>query len=193
LGLHESVLSGAIAAALPIIAVAAIGFARQPWGEPFRWPLRFGDPKIIFISVLLVFGSLLVAGAFAQLYSSVTNKPFPLQRTIPLIRSALQANPAIAWIAVALVIPCAEEIIFRGLLYGAFQKIWGITGAILGSSILFVCVHLQFVGSLALLCLGLILAWTRTRTGSLGLPIALHGLNNAIAMLVITLAPHPGT
>ena len=43
LGLNESVFSGLMVAASPIILVAANGFARQPWGAPFQWPLRFGS------------------------------------------------------------------------------------------------------------------------------------------------------
>jgi membrane protease YdiL (CAAX protease family) len=193
LGIHETVLTGAMVAGLPIIAAALTGFARQPWGEAFRWPPRFGTPKIILISVLLIFGVVLVASAFAQLYVHVTDKPFPLQRTIPLIRNALQANPVVAWLGIAFIIPCVEEILFRGLLFGAFQKIWGITGAVLASSFLFVCVHLQIIGFLALFLLGVILAWARLRSGSLGLPIVLHSLNNAIAMTVLTLAPPTST
>jgi membrane protease YdiL (CAAX protease family) len=193
LGLHETVLCGTIVAALPIIAVALTGFARQPWGEPFRWPFRFGCSKIILISILLVFAIILSTVAFAQLYSFLTNRPFPIQPIIPLIRSALEANAVVAWLAIALVIPCVEEIFFRGLLFGAFQKMWGITGAVLGSSLVFVCAHVQVVGSFALFCLGLTLAWARLRSRSLGLPIVLHGLNNAIAMAVITFVPHSGT
>jgi len=189
LGLREVILNGAMIAGLPIVAAAFFGFARQPWGEPFKWPLRFGGVKIIVISVLLIFAMLLVSGAFGQLYTHLTHKPFPLQRTIPLIRSALLANPATAWIGIALVIPCVEEILFRGLLFGAFQKSMGVTGAVLASAFIFVCIHLQLFGFLGLFMLGLILAWARLKTGSLGLPIALHGLNNAIAMAVITFGP----
>jgi membrane protease YdiL (CAAX protease family) len=189
LGWHEAVLSGAIISGLPIIIVAFTGFARQPWGEPFRWPLRFGSPKLILMCVLYMFGTLLIANGLALFYSYVTNNPFPVQRTIPLIRNALQANPIVAWLGVVFVIPCVEEIIFRGLLFAAFQKFWGIIGAILASSVLFVFVHFQIVGFLVLFLLGLILAWARLRSSSLGLPIALHALNNTIAILILTSYP----
>ena len=139
--------------------------------------------------MLLIFVTVLIASAFAQLYVYATHKPFPLQRTIPLIRNAFQANPVVAWLGIAFIISCVEEILFRGLLFGAFQKMWGITGAVLASSFLFVCVHLQIFGFLALFLLGLILAWARLRSGSLGLPILLHSLNNSIAMAVLTFAP----
>ena len=188
---HESVLSGASLSALPIIIVAGVGFARQPWGEPFRWPPRFGSPKLIMTCVTCIFGSLLVANGFAILYNYVTHNPFPMQRTIPLIRSALLANPVAAWLSVVVIIPCVEEIIFRGLLFGAFQKVWGTTGATLASSVLFVLIHLQLIGFLVLFLLGLILAWARLRTSSLALPIALHAFNNSIALLMLTFVRLP--
>ena len=192
-GFREVVLTGAMIAGLPIVAVGFWGFARQPWGEPFKWPPRFGDAKTIVLCVLSIFGMMLIAGAFAHAYVVITHKPFPLQRTIPLIRAALQANPIVAWIAVTVVIPCVEEILFRGLLFGALQKFMGVTAAAMISSFLFVCVHLQLVGLVLLFLLGLILAWARLRSGSLGLPIALHALNNAIALSVLMFAPLPKT
>ncbi len=189
LGLNESAFSGLMLAALPIILVAATGFARQPWGAPFQLPLRFGTWKIAAISLFLLCLLFLMSAAFSQLYVEITHKPPPLQYSIPLIQKALQTNPVIAWLTVPLVIPAVEEILFRGLFYGAFEKRWGIKGAILGSAFVFACVHLQFVGFFYLFCIGAVLGWARWRCSSLGLPIAIHGLNNATALLALTFFP----
>ena len=189
LGLNESVFSGLMVAASPIILVAANGFARQPWGAPFQWPLRFGSWKVAAMSFLLLLLLFLMSAAFSWLYMQIMHKPLPLQHTIPLIQKALRTNPLIAWLAVPFVLPVIEEILFRGLFYGAFEKRWGIRGAILGSAFVFACVHLQVVGFVYLFCIGVILAWARWRSGSLGLPIAIHGLNNATALLALTFLP----
>jgi membrane protease YdiL (CAAX protease family) len=189
LGLNESVFSGMMVAASPIILVAANGFARQPWGAPFQWPLRFGSWKVAAMSFLLLLLLFLMSAAFSWLYMQIMHRPLPLQHAIPLIQKALRTNPLIAWLAVPLVLPVVEEILFRGLFYGAFEKRWGIRGAILGSAFVFACIHLQVVGFIYLFCVGVILAWARWRCGSLGLPIAIHGLNNATALLVLTFFP----
>jgi len=139
-----------------------------------------------FLLLLLLF---LMSAAFSWLYMQIMHKPLPLQHTISLIQKALRTNPLIAWLAVPLVLPVIEEILFRGLFYGAFEKRWGIRGAILGSAFVFACVHLQVVGFVYLFCIGVILAWARWRSGSLGLPIAIHGLNNATALLALTFLP----
>jgi FOG: TPR repeat len=189
LGLNESVFSGMMLAGLPIILVEAIGFARQPWGVPFQLPLRFGPWRVAGISFLLLLLLFLMSAAFSWLYVEIMHKPPPLQHSIPLIQKALQTNPLIAWLAVPLVLPVIEEILFRGLFYGAFERRWGIRGAILGSAFVFAFVHLQFVGFVYLFCIGVVLAWARWRSGSLGLPIAIHGLNNAVALLALTFFP----
>ena len=177
-------------AALPVVATAFVGFARQPWGEPFKWPLGFGNLKTIAISLSLMFGWFVVSVALAQLYVEITDKPFPYQHMIPFSR-ALQANPVVAWLGVVFVIPCTEEILFRGLRFGAFQKLWGVRGALIATSILFVFYHLRLIGSLTLLLLALILGWARVRSGSVGLPIALHALNNALVLTVLTFGLAP--
>jgi len=189
LPLHETVLSGAILAALPIIVVGLTGFARQPWGEPFRWPPRFGSAKVVVLSLLLVLAVGLVGIGNAYLYTQLTGKPFPVPRVLPLIKNALKVNPAVAWLSVAVVIPFVEEILFRGLLFGAFEKHWGVKAAVWASALVFVLVHLQIIGFLPLLFLGVLLAWARVKTGSIALPILLHGLNNAIATAMLAFAP----
>jgi membrane protease YdiL (CAAX protease family) len=138
------------------------------------------------ISLLLLFLTFLMGAACSQLYVLLTHKPFPLQQSIPFIKNALNTNPVVAWVGVALVIPLVEETLFRGLFFGAFEKRWGVKGAILGSSLLFVFVHLQIVGFFYLFCLASILGWARWKSGSLGLPIVVHALNNLVALSVIT-------
>jgi membrane protease YdiL (CAAX protease family)/Flp pilus assembly protein TadD len=193
LKLAENALAGLILAGLPVIVVAMTGFARQPWGEPFRWPLRFGTWRTIAISLLLLLLLFTMSAGFSELYVQITHKPAPLQHIIPLIKGVLQTNPLIAWAAVPVVIPVVEEVLFRGLFYGALEKRWGIKGAILGSAFLFSCVHLQFIGFFYLFCFGLILGWARWQSRSLGLPIAIHSLNNATAMLALTLSTVNGS
>jgi uncharacterized protein len=184
-----NIFAGLVIAGLPVIVIAATGFVRQPWGEPFRWPWRFGGWKSLCISLLLLFALWLTNAALSSVYAQLTHKPVPLQNTIPLMVQALRTNPVISWLSIPLIIPIVEEILFRGLFYGALQKRWGVKAAIIGSALVFALVHLQLVGFFYLFCFGLILGWARCRSGSLGLPIALHCLNNALLMLALTFTP----
>jgi membrane protease YdiL (CAAX protease family) len=78
-----------------------------------------------------------------------------------------------------------EEILFRGLIYGALERRLRVSGAILVSSLLFALVHLQVVYFIPIFCLGLVLGWARWKANSLGLPILIHVLNNGVALILL--------
>ena len=79
--------------------------------------------------------------------------------------------------------PLAEELFFRGFLYGGLRR-YGVPIAAVVSGLVFGGVHIggSPIGFLVpLAVLGIILALLYERTGSLYPPIALHALNNSIA------------
>lgn len=84
---------------------------------------------------------------------------------------------------VSVVAPIAEELFFRGFLFGALRK-RGLVVALLVSGGVFGLAHLGgsplgFIVPLA--TLGVLLALVYERTGSLYAAIALHALNNSVA------------
>jgi membrane protease YdiL (CAAX protease family)/Flp pilus assembly protein TadD len=188
LTIPEDILAGIALAGVPIILVAAMAFARQPWGKPFTGPFRLGGKKILVLSLLLLLLGWLFNFGFVQLSEQITHQAMPLQRMIPLLRDALRSNPIIAFLAAGVFAPIAEEILFRGLIFGALQK-WLQPGwVIFWTSLLFAFAHFEIVGLLPLIGLGALLGWVRFRTGSIGLPILLHASNNCLAMLALMLA-----
>ena len=58
-------------------------------------------------------------------------------------------------------------------------------GAMLLSSFLFAAAHRQVTHFIPIFCLGMALGWARWKSGSLGLPILLHVLNNGVALLFL--------
>jgi membrane protease YdiL (CAAX protease family) len=181
----ESLFLGVVLAGIPIIFASAKGFPRQPWGKPFAWPLRLGDWKVLLFSVLLLLLSWVFNLGFAQLIAQITHHPMPLQRTMPLIRDALRSNPVVAVLAIGVFAPITEEILFRGLMFGALKKWLQAGWVIFWTSLLFALVHLEIVGLLPILALSALLGWVRWKTGSVGLPMLLHALNNSFAMLAL--------
>lgn len=80
--------------------------------------------------------------------------------------------------------PVVEEIIFRGLLFGALVGKWGFWPAALGSSLVFASVHgYELEGTISVLTTGTFLCWLYARTGRLWAPMLAHGLLNAIVVL----------
>lgn len=106
------------------------------------------------------------------------------------------ANQYMMIVAVVFFAPIYEEIIFRGMMYGAIANIqpnqnntikhWNSYQwlGLLISSILFTCVHLQYdwLGLSMIFVLALLFGYVRIKYG-LWLAILLHMTNNAIAMI----------
>lgn len=74
--------------------------------------------------------------------------------------------------------PIAEEIFFRGFMYPAVKKKFGIFWAMAGTSAIFAFLHAHIVGFLPIMFLGLLLAYLYEKTGSLVAPIVVHVTHN---------------
>jgi len=77
--------------------------------------------------------------------------------------------------------PILEEFLFRGFLLHRWGTRWNPTIAVLLSSLLFGILHSNILG---LSVFGLVMSLLYLRTGSLGLVILIHSVNNACAALL---------
>lgn len=79
--------------------------------------------------------------------------------------------------------PIKEELLFRGALFAALMRRWGLVIAIIAPSILWALLHFQYepwkIASIAVS--GALLAIIRWRGESLYLPIGLHAVGNLFA------------
>ena len=183
--ISQSFLFGITLAGIPVIFAAARGFTRQPWGRPFAPPLPLGTVKVIGLSLLGLVLTRFLGTWWMEWMARVMHQPMAAQDTIPFIKHALSGNPFAASLSIVVIGPTAEEILFRGLMYGALEKRLRVFGAILASSLVFALVHLQAMYVIPIFLLGMVLGWARWKTGSLGLPILLHVLNNGFALLLL--------
>lgn len=78
--------------------------------------------------------------------------------------------------------PLAEELVFRGLLYGWLAGRWGTIIAWLVSSLAFAAAHVELAHVILVLPLGLWFGWLRRRTGSLWPSLVAHVINNGLAI-----------
>lgn len=86
-------------------------------------------------------------------------------------------------VLIVLAAPVAEEVFFRGFLFGGLRGRMSFWPAAVISGLLFGLVHLPG-GPLQvppLAVFGVLLAWLYERTGSLGPPILMHAIQNAIS------------
>jgi membrane protease YdiL (CAAX protease family) len=99
----------------------------------------------------------------------------------------------IIFLSLVVIPPITEEILMRGFLYTSLKSEWPVWLAAIVTSVMFAAAHLQFGSNAPLLwvaaidtfSLSLVLIYLRQKTGSLGAPMLLHGLKNAIAFFFL--------
>jgi len=99
------------------------------------------------------------------------------------IMELLQKEPLVGVFFVFLVGPICEEVVFRGFLHQALRKRLKILPGILLSSAIFSFAHLNPLAFIPILLVGIVLAYVFERTHSLVPCIAIHVLNNGVALL----------
>lgn len=149
----------------------------------WRWPVNFGPWKTVGFAVLLLgFGWLItrfVGGAETQLDL--------------IIKSSYKSRLVIAFMA-AVTGPFVEELVYRGVLYPALQRVVGVALAVVIVSTLFAGVHvLQYAnnpGVIAVITiLSVSLTVVRARSKSLLPSYVIHLVFNSLQAILLILQP----
>jgi membrane protease YdiL (CAAX protease family) len=134
-----------------------------------------------FLALLVIF---LVSFLYVFLMNSLFSIEAPSSKIEVLVRNrSLSSN--ILLVVVTLIAPFSEEVFFRGFLYSAFKKNWGVNAGLFLSSLLFAAVHLELYSFIPLMIIGWILAYMFEKTKSLIPAIFLHGVYNLILILIL--------
>ncbi|MBE9170366.1 CPBP family intramembrane metalloprotease [Pleurocapsales cyanobacterium LEGE 06147] len=98
----------------------------------------------------------------------------PQETSYPLTYNCLQL------LFIIIFAPVIEELLFRGILLHRWAIKWGLVTSLIVSSLFFGVLHLNVFG---LFNFGLIMALIYLKTHTLFIPIAIHSLNNFIAII----------
>ncbi len=102
-------------------------------------------------------------------------------------------NFLVTLVMAGLAAPVAEELFFRGALYTWFRSRFNVPVAIVASSTLFALGHFDtFAVVITSFLLGLVNAWLFERYRSILLPIAVHAVNNSLAVILLYAALQSG-
>jgi len=113
---------------------------------------------------------------------------------LKILRSSRMAVFAVVILA-TFTAPLVEEVVYRGVLYSAFQRSVGVTGAVVIVTFMFAAVHVpQYWGSpgtILLICLlSLLLTLIRVKTDNLLPCIIMHTIFNGIQSIVLVIEPY---
>ncbi|MGE3465843.1 MAG: lysostaphin resistance A-like protein [Pyrinomonadaceae bacterium] len=142
----------------------------------------------MWLSYPIILGCFFVIAALVGAY-------FPEQENdlIRILRSSRSAVYIVAFVA-TFTAPFVEEVVYRGILYSAFQRTVGTTGGFLLVTFLFALVHVpQYYPSYStiflLTLLSVILTLVRVKTGSLLPCIILHTFFNGLQSIFLLIEP----
>jgi membrane protease YdiL (CAAX protease family) len=180
--LHVSLSTIATNVILIALLVAAVWLARAKAKDylAMTWPSR---PEVaIGLVSLVILLPLLDALAY------IVGQPIIPAFVIDVYKSAQsQGSLPLLWLAIVIAAPVAEEIIFRGFIFRGWVRPTAQRPmlGILVITLLFTVIHIQYnwFGLLQVFMIGLLLTWTRWRSGSTLLPMAMHVIANFYAMV----------
>lgn len=153
---------------------ALLGILRQP---------RLKD----FTSALLTFVPYFVVSYALQAIATALIPGFSSYQTQNVGFSGVAGGTQLVIVFVALVVlaPIAEELIFRGYLFGNAREGLSFWPAAILTSVLFGVVHGQWNVGLDTFALSMALCYLRERTGSIWAGVGLHAMKNALAFTLL--------
>ncbi|MEX0748450.1 MAG: type II CAAX endopeptidase family protein [Candidatus Saccharimonadales bacterium] len=147
---------------------------------------RFEWRKALKLVVLSLLGFALTAGLVTVLLQMVApTVDLTAQQDIGFLKADLGYELILAFMAVVVLAPFAEELIFRGLLLPALSKTIGLVPAVVIVSLGFGLLHPPLSAMVIIAVFALFLALIYVRTNSLWPAILLHSTKNLIAFIAI--------
>jgi membrane protease YdiL (CAAX protease family) len=178
-----------------MLAAALVLFVFVPRALPGveLWP-RANAGRLFLLGIGLGVATSIAAALVGALVTviiiALTGEPPDEQLAVEFVS---RVHPLVAVLAVVIVAPIVEELFFRGFVFNAWLREYGMRRAVIGSALLFTVIHVSdptLAGLLALtpiLLVAFVLSYVYARTRSLLTVVALHATFNAISTAIIFL------
>lgn len=132
--------------------------------------------KILISLVIAAVGCYCFDILVATLVSIIS--PESLESFNSLMGSVLSGDEFMAFLAVVILAPIAEELLFRGIIFRMLTKHWSERAAIIVSALLFGIFHMNLMQAIYVLPIGLLLGYTAYKCKSVLPCILIHMINN---------------
>ena len=191
-----SILSSALIYALNVLffvgAVYVVGVrrGRLSWASlglsPARWEPRWLTLAVLVVVFFNPIRVLVAAGIQLILEGNLNSLVNSARVQIFTPSGNIWVNFLVTLVLAGMAAPLAEELFFRGALYTWFRSRFSATWAILASSVLFALGHYDTLAVVVTsFILGAVNAWLFERYRSIWLPIAVHAVNNSLAVVLL--------
>jgi membrane protease YdiL (CAAX protease family) len=176
LGIYLAAVLGVYLFAARKAGWAALGLRRAGWLNFVIVPPLF--VLGLFLIALVNSGVGMLAGGFEN----------PQVDALTGGQALAPGELALLLLLVAVVVPFAEELFFRGMVYPLLRARLGAVAAVAANAALFAVAHVVPLLLPGLFVVGLLLAYLRERSGSIWPSVFFHALQNATALLLINAA-----
>jgi len=165
----------ALVCALPVIISTCGPGRHRVWkASPVSWKMLFLYAAGAYVGTSLIFTE------YHKIYTLFLHASVPSQSTRVLITKAKHASSWLSYGTIGLIMPVAEEIMFRSYLFDAFRRRFSGAFTIIATAFIFSLIHFQLTYFVPLFGFGVVLGWVRLKTDSLRLPALLHAINNSL-------------
>ena len=161
-------------------------FLRMAWSEKTPLYMLLAIPLILFIQPVIMFLGYL--NSFLPVPDLLAEMQ---QNQYQMFEDFLRKDGVLllGLFHIALVPAFAEEILFRGYIFRAFEKNKGVIAALIFSSLIFALFHLQLTNILPLATLGAVMGLLTWMSGSIWPAVVAHFMNNGAAVVMGSYMP----
>ena len=154
---------------------------KEPIAERLR--IRFVNSDVIISTIYLSFGIIILSDELDRIIQIFLPAPEYILDLNGLLQPESILGFFLLFIAVVIIAPLGEELLFRGFLQQVLEKHWkDVTKAVLVTALFFAMIHMNPYWFVQIYILGILLGFLAWKTKSVLPPLILHGINNAMAM-----------
>ena len=195
-GVNPAILSTVIAAASYVVALIIV------IGAPWLWLRRRTTLRELGLQRLLSWRDFLLAPfaivvyltlSISLVWLATTFLPwidFEQEQNVGFDQLASRYEYILAFITLVVIAPVAEEVLFRGYLYGKIRRILPTWLGIVLISVAFGAAHGQWNVAIDTFALSVAMCCLREYTGTIWAAVLVHMAKNGVAYFVLFVAPH---
>jgi len=165
-------------------ALVFVLYKRFPMVSVFRWHVK--DLRLIVAGGMIGIGLSPISDALDRLVQKVIPMPPEIMNALEsFMRFQSPGEMVLLFLTLVVAAPVVEEMLFRGLLQGAFERSVDVNKAVFSTALIFTFIHFNPWWAAEILIAGILLGVLAWRSNSIVPGIAMHAVTNGLSLGVI--------